>query len=171
MSISPGDQMEASVTVIKTHVTLRVRDLTSGAYISKSLRMAKPDTSSADWIVEAPSNCDGDNHCVPLPLSNFGNVSFTNSTAATATHTGPISDPTWSATQLELSGSAVRSGRGRYFGAIPEDSAVPTALSGLGNAFSVGWQQDTIAATSTGGTTVPSSGLYPGFGQGNGGAP
>jgi Peptidase A4 family len=163
MTVSPGDQMGASVTVIRKHVTLRLRDVTTGAYISKTLRMSTPDTSSADWIVEAPSDCSGSGNCVPLPLSDFGNLTFSNATAATATHTGPISDPAWSATELQLSDGGSRFGRGRFFGAIPSDSAVPSPLSAPGTSFSVAWQQQTIpspAGTGSGG------GVYPGFGGG-----
>ena len=51
-----------------------------------------PDTSSAEWIAEAPSACDGSGSCQPLPLSDFGTVQFTGATATAGGHTGTISD-------------------------------------------------------------------------------
>ena len=39
--------------------------------------MSNPDTSSAEWIAEAPSQCDGSGSCQPLPLADFGTVQFT----------------------------------------------------------------------------------------------
>jgi len=37
---------------------MRLKDETSGQSISKRLHFAHPDLSSAEWIAEAPSNCE-----------------------------------------------------------------------------------------------------------------
>ena len=106
LGIHPGDQISASVTARGHRVTLRLRNLTSSKRFSTSRRVRRIDLSSAEWIVEAPSECTSSEACSTLTLSNFGDVLFTNASATASGHTGPISDPLWSATALELRQSA-----------------------------------------------------------------
>src|SRR5271163_704103 len=61
LRVHPGDQMTASVTVRSHEVTLRIRDLSSGARFALTRAVSSIDVSSADWIVEAPSVCIGAN--------------------------------------------------------------------------------------------------------------
>ena len=58
--------------------------------------MQNPDTSSAEWIAEAPSQCDSTSSCTPLPLADFGTVQFTGASATANGHTGSIDDSNWS---------------------------------------------------------------------------
>ena len=104
LAVHPGDHISTHVTVDGTAVTVSVANETTGQTFSKNLRMSNPDTSSAEWIAEAPSACDGSvSQCTPLPLTNFGSVSFTSSSATTSDgHTGTISDPDWSADAVSL---------------------------------------------------------------------
>jgi Peptidase A4 family len=100
--IFPGNVVTASVKVKGSQVSLQIRNLTRRTNFIKKLRVTAPDLSSAEWIAEAPSSCDSRGGCIPLPLANFGTVSFTHALATVAGHTGTILDPGWSPTALEL---------------------------------------------------------------------
>ncbi len=112
LPVSAGDHISSKVTVDGTNVSIWLSDETSGQTFSKTLSMSDPDVSSAEWIAEAPSQCDGSvSNCTPLPLTDFGTAQFTSSSATdTDGHTGPISDPEWAATAVTLSPDAGTSG-------------------------------------------------------------
>ena len=148
VSLHTGDRMSASVTVRSHDVTLRIRDLSTGARLSITRHVSSVDVSSAEWIVEAPSVCVAADTCATLALADFGSVSFSSATATAAGHTGSIADPGWAATALEL-----RQGAGQDFGHRPGRrfgrpsalvSAAPSQLSGPLGAFSVSWQEQSI---------------------------
>ena len=102
LAISPGDTISATVTVKGTQVTLQVADKTTGKAVTKTLSMASPDVSSAEWIAEAPSAVTNMGTQV-LPLTDFGTVAFSNAEATTKSgHTGTISDSAWTATRIAL---------------------------------------------------------------------
>jgi len=147
MTISPGDTISATVKVKGKRATVSLTDVTTGVTYTRTkvMRSPRPDTSAADWIAEAPSNCNG-NSCTPLALTNFGDVSFTNATATSVGidgyHTGVIADPDWIYGAINL-----QSGRGRFrFGRNVPSSASTSVLGATGNAFTV---------TYTGGQTTP----------------
>jgi hypothetical protein len=102
--VSPGDSISASVTVAGTQVTVSMRNLTRKTRFDKVLHMATPDTTSGEWIAEAPSACTTSaTNCRQAPLTNFGAVRFSQSSLTDSTgHTGTISDPAWSPTALTL---------------------------------------------------------------------
>jgi Peptidase A4 family len=182
LTITPGDHITTRVGVSGTSVTLNLSDATSGQSITKTLTMSNPDTSSAEWIAEAPSSCgQSATNCSPLPLANFGSVNFSGATATTSDgHTGPISDPAWTATDVALQG-----GLGEYGGpqfasdTSSTASATPSSLSSDGESFSVAWS-DAASSSSTGvgagsgygyGSGDPGYGYgsgYPGYGGGYG---
>jgi hypothetical protein len=143
LGIHPGDQIAASVTAKGHRVTLRLRNLTSSKRFNTSRRVRRIDLSSAEWIVEAPSECTSSEACSTLALSNFGDVLFTNASATARGHTGAISDPLWSATALELRQSA------RPHLEVPaaqtpalEVLATPTSPSLSDGSFAVGWREE-----------------------------
>jgi hypothetical protein len=70
--------------------------------VTKTLKMSNPDTSSAEWIAEAPSAESRGGSLQTLPLADFGTVTFTGASATSDGHTGPISDPNWSVQQVDL---------------------------------------------------------------------
>ena len=147
LAITPGDQISASVTVRKDHVTLTLTDHTSGASFSKRLHFAHPDTTSAEWIAEAPSTCEGSGSCAALPLSDFGTVDFSGAAVRTLHGlTGSIANRHWTAEPVELEEVSAAGGGGRFFGPRSEVSAVPTILASAGSAFSVSWAQNTQSA-------------------------
>lgn len=132
--VFPGNVITASVTVKGTRVTVLIRNLSRRTRFTRVLSMPSPDTSSAEWVAEAPSACFSEDRCVVVPLTDFGTVSFTKATAIAAGHHGTISDAAWTATPLVLDSSSQGSSAGI---APPTDGAVPSLLSPDGTAFSV----------------------------------
>ena len=128
LAVSAGDTISAEVGVSGTTVSFQLTDTTTGATFSKQVTVAAADLTSAEWIAEAPSQCDArGSRCTVLPLADFGTALFSASSAAGNGHTGTISDPAWTS-------SAITLGSGR------SSAAVPSALSADGSAFSVAWQ-------------------------------
>jgi hypothetical protein len=164
LAIKPGDHISAKVSVSGSNVTVSLSDQTTGQSTTKMLQMDNPDVSSAEWIAEAPSACDGSGSCQTLPLSDFGTVQFTSATATANGHTGTISDPNWSAQPVALGSSGISDVS--YGSGSGASSANPTSLSADGSSFSVAYQGATGASSD-----VPSGdgygyGGYPGDGYG-----
>ncbi len=173
LAIHPGDHISASVAVDGTNVTVSLTDQTTGQSHTQTLQMSNPDTSSAEWIAEAPSTIDGGGNATPLPLADFGTIGFTGSSATADGHSGTISDSAWSSQPVALSESS-------------SATAQPSSLSSDGSSFSVAWQSgDSGVSTSS---TVPGGdsgygsggygygggggyGGYGGYGSGGGGYP
>lgn len=146
MRVSPGDTMFASVTVTGQRVTLVLQNQTRHTTFRKTLQVSPIDLSSAEWIVEAPSECVSANLCQTLPLANFGSATFVlAATQTTSGHTGAISDGGWAATQIKLSSS------GRRFvlagGGATDGAAVPSGLSSGGTSFKVSFQSTSVQAS------------------------
>ncbi len=124
MKVRPGNRIAAAVTVSGRHVTLTLRNRTTGKSHRTRATMTAPDVSSAEWIVEAPAACVATGRCEQLPLSNFETVDFSNAHATTtAGKVGTISQPGSSLSMIELG-----------------SSAVPGALGAGGSAFGVAYQ-------------------------------
>lgn len=178
MRIHPGDRITGTVRVKGTQVTVSLADHTSGQTVTRRLQTADIDTTSAEWIAEAPSACTQMGDCQPLPLADFGTVSFTDATATADGHTGPISDPAWRNQAVVLTGSSAAGGLGDGTGIAYEPSvggggagAQPSGLSGDGASFSVSWQgsSDTSSAAGAGGGGYDYAyGPAPGWGDGYG---
>ncbi len=87
--VAPGQSISVSVNYLGNNdFDLTLDDLTTGDNFSIDQTLSNPALSSAEWIAEAPS----DRH--PLPLANFGSVTFTDASATlsgTGGATGPIS--------------------------------------------------------------------------------
>ncbi len=153
LPIQPGDHISASVSVRGIDVTVSLTDQTTGRSYTNTLQMSNPDTSSAEWIAEAPSTSDGQGDLQPVPLADFGTVSFSNATAiGNDGHTGSISDSDWTNQAVALSGTSTA-------------GAQPSALSTDGSSFSVTWQ-DAGGVTNT---SYPSAGDSGQSGDGDGG--
>jgi hypothetical protein len=172
LAIHPGDEISSKVSVNGNQVTIAVGDQTTGQSTSKTLEMTSPDTSSAEWIAEAPSSCDQQaSSCQPLPLTDFGTVKFTNADAtASDGHTGTISDSDWSAAAVQLNAGASAGGIGNaQFSSLDSSAgATPSSLSSDGSSFSVAWTDSSSDSTSaTGG--AGGSGYDYGSGGGYGG--
>lgn len=146
MAVSAGDKISASVGVVGSRVTIHLQNLTRGTSFTKTLPMAAPDTTSAEWIAEAPSVCGNSGYgCSQQTLTNFGTVSFTDASAESGSHTGSISDSAWSETPVVLESGA---GGFRGFGGFGQFSsertvfeALPSTLTAGGSAFTVTWRK------------------------------
>jgi hypothetical protein len=174
LAIHPGDHISAKVSVSGSNVTVWLSDETTGQSTTKNLQMSSPDTSSAEWIAEAPSQCSGGDattgECQPLALADFGTVQFSGASATANGHSGTISDSAWSNSPIALGSN------GSYdvsYGASDSTAgATPSTLSSDGSSFSVTWQQNATDTSGTGGSAGGSGdGGYGNGGYGDGGYP
>jgi hypothetical protein len=161
LPIAAGDRISASVSVHSNYVTMRLADATAGTATSRRLHFAQPNLSSAEWIAEAPSNCAG--ICHALPLTDFGSVSFSGAAVRTGNGSaGTISDAGWQAEPIalnEVSGAAGGGGSGvQVLGARGLVTAVPSVLDPTGSAFSVTWGQEQAGTGTGAGRVFPSVG-------------
>jgi hypothetical protein len=144
LAVHPGDHMTGKVTVNGTTVTVSLSDQTTGGSATKALQMGSPDTSSAEWIAEAPAlqTSAGDQI---LPLADFGQISFADASATAGGHTGSVTDPSWSVQRIDMSSDGTTrflGGPSRFSssGALAQQSttgASPGDLSSDGSSFSV----------------------------------
>ena len=144
LKVAAGDRIAATVKVSDTSVTVRLRNLTTGKSFAKTLRMASPDVSSAEWIAEAPSALTAGGTRI-LPLTDFGTVRFTSASAtSTSGHAGTVSDSAWTPTRVDLvsdTGGPGGPGFGPFSPATGGTEAATTALRAGGSAFSVTWSR------------------------------
>ena len=81
--VHPGDVLSASVSGTGTNYTLSISDAGSGAshwsYLATQVASTPTLGASAEWIAEAPTSCSN-GRCKPLPLADFGSVSFRGAT-------------------------------------------------------------------------------------------
>jgi Peptidase A4 family len=152
LTIRPGDRMRVEVGVSGTKVTVTISDETTGKTVTKGLQKGDPDTSTAEWIAEAPSMNGGHGKYRILPLANYGTVRFSDAVATAGTHTGPIDDAYWAGEKVDLvSASPSFSGPGPGYagppppitiagstGADAEEST--SGVADRGSAFSVAWR-------------------------------
>jgi hypothetical protein len=143
VKVAPGDVIAASVVVNGTDVLVQVNDRTRHVRFTRHLTMAAPDLSSAEWIAEAPSQCSDSGYCPQLALTRFSPVTFTRTFARGNSVSGTISDPTWTATALQL----VPRGTHRVFGDRNDPTgvsgaagAVPSPLVPDGSGFTITWK-------------------------------
>jgi len=159
MNVWPGDLVAAAVLVNGHRVTVTVVDRTRGEVFARVVYAPSVDVSSADWIVEAPSNCVGSSSCSQLPLANFGTVPFSHARAVTTTgRAGRIANGRWQATRLMLSSG------GRQF-VSAGSAAVQASASSLrasGAAFTVTHTARVVATTRRLGTRLAGHLLHPG---------
>lgn len=149
LAIHPGDRMLGRVTVNGTTVTVYLADQTTGQAVTKTVQMTSPDTSSAEWIAEAPAIQTSAGSDQILPLADFGRVTFRNAAATANGHTGGIADSHWSTTRIDLQSQSApgipQLGPGLFAGgasaAASTDSAGAETSSLTGDGFSVTWQQ------------------------------
>lgn len=143
LKIHPGDHMAASVTIDGDEVTLHLHNLSTGKSFAKTLHMASPDTSSAEWIAEAPSVCAPNGRCETLPLADFSSVTFSGATATTrGGSASPLSSPSFQLTEITLESRGVGFGHFRHVIASgAAGKATPGPLASSGSEFTVAWEQ------------------------------
>jgi hypothetical protein len=138
MAINAGDRISAAVTVNGSDVVMRLANTTRGTSVAKRLRASRVDTTSAEWIIEAPALCSGttvtDATCRQTELANFGATKFDRARATTTGGSkGTISSSFWLPTLISLVPDA-RTARYTTLG-----SAVPASLAATGSAFDVAY--------------------------------
>jgi hypothetical protein len=120
-----GDAITASVVRSGTSYKLTVTDATHTADSFSTTQTCSASScvdSSAEWIAEAPTGSSG-----VEPLSNFGTWTAANAAATEGTTAGTISSFTDDEiTMIDSSGAT---------------KALPGALNGAGNGFSVTWER------------------------------
>jgi hypothetical protein len=149
LTVRAGDSMAAQVTVSGTTTTLTLSDHTSHRSVTKRVHTSELDTTSAEWILEAPSACTDSGSCTTLPLADFGKTAFTRSSVHSTTgHTGTIIDHTWGTTSIRLlTGGGGRRQYVEYRGiGSGIGTATPSSLTAFGSEFSL----DFAAATPSG---------------------
>jgi hypothetical protein len=153
LKIFPGDTITAAVLVTGQKITFSLRDVTRQTRFSKVLTTAQAlDTSSAEWVAEAPSECSAFGRCRVVPLTNFGSVTFTNAAVIANAQPGTLIGPTtpsgaspWTVAPIELITGGFNRG---FFGQVDAESgigAVPGDVTSDGRGFSVGWAQHLTA--------------------------
>lgn len=145
LRIAAGDTITAAVLVQGQRVVLSLRDETRKTRFSKVVTATQPlDTTSAEWVAEAPSTCSSLARCRVLPLTNFGRVTFSRVAAIGNGHPGTLTDAAWQATPIELiaNGRADALFGGDVLG--PGIGAVPGAPTADGRGFAVGWQRNLV---------------------------
>jgi Peptidase A4 family len=101
------------------------------------LHASSVDVSTAEWIIEAPSDCISATVCQTLPLANFGSATFGDAAAVSSTgHAGSISSRAWGATKINL----IQGGRRFVSSGVPGSltgAALTSALAARGTSFTV----------------------------------
>lgn len=147
MTVNAGDRVRAAVSVADGEVTVTLADLTRHTSFTKHLHPPTVDTTSAEWIVEAPSQCSDSSasSCRILPLANFGAAGFSAAAVTTSTgRRGTIEDRAWTATRISLAAG----GRAFISDAPPSSGgAVPSTLSSRGSAFTVSYRGGVTSTT------------------------
>jgi hypothetical protein len=136
MIVDPGDVMAGHVTVVGNLVTMALTDRTRHKTYTRKVTDATVDVTSADWIVEAPSECGGNGfQCQPLALADYGTETFARASAKTATgQSGAISSRLWRTELITLS-----PGRGgpRNVSTAGTGESSPSELTNAGTAFTL----------------------------------
>ena len=144
-TLTPGDLITATVVVKGHTVTMSLYDATRHRGVTKTLHARTVDTSSAEWVVEAPSDCNGAYSCQTLPLANFGTTSFSSVKAqSTSGRQGSVASSNWGFTKINLlpSGQRLVAFPGRAVG-----TATASSLRSGGSAFDVAYSVGTGAST------------------------
>src|SRR5579862_2090937 len=157
IKIHPGDVITTSVNVDGDNVVLQLIDRTRHVRFTKRSSMARPDTSSAEWIAEAPSSCTGFT-CNPLPLANFGSVTFSRIAMIGDGHPGTLLDPSWTAVPLQLvpDGNGFGFFPGPYHGhgygvqTSTAGTSAPGAVTLDGRSFTLNWVSDASESGASG---------------------
>jgi hypothetical protein len=153
LKINPGDLITTSVNITGNSVLLQLKNRTRGTVFTKRATFNSPDVSSAEWIAEAPSSCS-DSSCSPLPLANFGSVSFSRIATIGNGHPGTLTDSTWTAVPLQLvpglhGGFGFFPGPDRGFvrNGSTAGTALPAGLSADGRSFVLSWVSNASATS------------------------
>jgi hypothetical protein len=152
-TVRPGDAMAGSVRILAGNVELRLSDRTRGWSFVRTISWPEPDTSSAEWVIEAPATCLR-YRCFRPGLANFGAVAFHHVAAVAGGRTGTLVSRAWKATPLRLvpvaqSGTLGVEDQVGQAPPSPDDrppispaGASPTPAADAGASFTIAWAAD-----------------------------
>ena len=100
-TVRPGDSMVGSVRILAGSVELRLADRTRRWSFVRRISWPEPDTSSAEWVVEAPATCIRF-RCVRPPLANFGSVTIRKVAVVANGRVGTLAGSAWTVTPIRL---------------------------------------------------------------------
>ena len=149
LKIFPGDRITSTVLVKGTDVLVQVKNRTRRTVFTKHLPMSSPDLASAEWVVEAPSECTVAGFCRTVPLTNFGSIAFSKTYALGNGQGGTLSGPGWEPTPIQLVPRARR-----FFGDVNASAsstagASPADVAPDGSGFTVNWVADATTPPAT----------------------
>lgn len=150
LGVEPGDLIRATVSASGHRVTIILADLSDRRTFRQAFYPSQVDTTSADWIVEAPSECNGLGRCFGLPLADFGRAGILGARAVTrGGRGGAIASRRWNTTAITLVPYS-----SRFFADTADTSAeaIPSALFAGGTAFTVTYQHSPQLAGTPGET-------------------
>jgi hypothetical protein len=132
LNVRPGDTLTGNVSVLPTAVRLQLIDRTAGWSFTRTIGWGPADTTSAEWIVEAPLNCVY-KACRQAPLANFRTLTFTEIATSTDAGVGTLTRCPWTVRDVALAPTPAATGTARTGTA----SAGP--LDADGTSFTVTW--------------------------------
>lgn len=135
VSVSPGNQISASVTYNGREFTTTITNETTGQSYSTSARVRGARRSSAEWIAEAPC-CTSTGGI--LPLSDFGTADF----GEDPTNVSGTNDATDSSTTGAISTFGTNIQEIIMVSSSGAEEAVPSAVSSDGTSFTVTWDSE-----------------------------
>jgi hypothetical protein len=107
LAVRPGDTIAASVAVLPGTARLRVENRTRGWTFARDITWASPDTSSAEWVVEAPATCVRFS-CSEPRLADFGSVTIREASFVGDGRAGTLARGEWKTTRVELAPGLMR---------------------------------------------------------------
>jgi hypothetical protein len=100
--VLPGDTITGLVQILSTTlVELQIVNQTRGWSFSRNITFSSQDTTTAEWIAEAPAACLRF-VCHEANLANFGTVTMSNLSAVGNGSEGTLTDPDWNVTPVQL---------------------------------------------------------------------
>ncbi|MBV8079758.1 MAG: hypothetical protein JO186_05205 [Actinobacteria bacterium] len=144
--VAVGDTITGTVKIVSTTmVEVQVVDQTKNWTFDKTVAFSSQDTSTAEWIVEAPADCVRWT-CHEANLANFGAITMHGISAVGNGSTGTLSDPDWKVIPIQLVPSKVSVPTLNPDAPTPQKQtasspagATPGPVSADGSAFSINW--------------------------------
>jgi hypothetical protein len=97
-----GDTITGTVNILSpTLVQLQIQNQTRNWNFSRTITFSAQDTSTAEWISEAPASCLRF-VCAEANLANFGSVTMRSISAVGNGATGALNNPSWTTIPIQL---------------------------------------------------------------------
>jgi hypothetical protein len=141
LTVRPGDTIAASVRILPETARLRVENRTRGWTFARDISWASPDTSSAEWVVEAPATCVRFS-CSEPRLADFGSVRIHDVSVVGNGRAGTLAVGPWKVTRVALAPGLMRVPTFNPDAPTPprqraSSRATPGPVDGRGTAFTV----------------------------------